>query len=322
MNIPVIFSKILCGAKNIGGKTLLVARKHAPEICIGAGIVGFGGTVAATVKATNTTHDILDEREKMLAVCDREMRENPEGYSREIYESDLKVIRKKTRRKLIRTWLPVGTLGGASVVSVLGGYKILNGRYVATTAAYKALESWTERYRGNVISRFGKDVDLEMQRLKAEEISENREARQEAEEAEKQKIKKRPRCAWEKCGSIMIFDDHSDHWQRYWTPDMVFQYLRTKQNQLNDMLKIRGHLFVNEVNDALGFERTAEGQVIGWYYDKRNSPNSYVDFGLDDMPEEQIREIMAADRNCDIRVPIYLNPEGIVFDLIGKHEDI
>ena len=65
-----------------------------------------------------------------------------------------------------------------------------------------------------------------------------------------------------------------------WTKDAEHNklFLRMQENYANDILRSKGHLFLNEVYDMLGIPRTKEGQVVGWVYDKDNP--SQVDFGL------------------------------------------
>lgn len=319
MSLPLLLSKSLFALKNFGGRALLLAKAHAPQIFIGAGIIGFGGTVAATVHATNQTHDILDEREEKLKLCDDLIR-NDEAYTRENYEDDMKKIRKDSRKKLIRAWVPVGTLGTGSVISVLGGYKILNGRYVATAAAYKTLEAGFDRYRGNVISKFGRDTDKEMLRLKAEELDEIR--RREEEDAAKEgktKHRKPKQTPWEQMGQIMIFDQYSERWQPCWTGRMALEYLRIKNSQLADLLFARKSLFGNDINDMLGLPRTMAGQVVGIVYERGTTPIKDLDIlGLDDLTDDEIREIMACTRNEDIRIPLRPHLRGIVYDQLGK----
>ena len=325
MSLPLLLSKSLFALKNFGGRALLLAKAHAPQIFIGAGIIGFGGTVAATVHATNQTHDILDEREEKIESCTRNLayhveRNEPLEYSREDYEADMKLIKRDTRKKLIRAWVPVGTLGTGSVISVLGGYKILNGRYVATAAAYKTLEAGFDRYRGNVISKFGRDTDKEMLRLKAEELDEIR--RREEEDAAKEgktKRRKPKQTPWEQMGQVMIFDQYSERWQPCWTGRMALEYLRIKNNQLADLLFARKSLFGNDINDVLGLPRTSAGQVVGTIYERGTTPIKVLDIlGLDDLTDDEIRDIMACTRNEDIRIPLRPHLSGIVYDQLGK----
>ena len=179
MNVGMIFKAAGNAIKGITGNGLLLAKKHAPEIMIASGIVGFGVTVVETVRATNKTNDILDRKEIRSDRIETEHRLNDE-YAIVDYEADKKALANQTRWELIKTWTPVATTGIASVILVLGGYRVLNGRYVATAAAYKTLEAGFERYRGNVVNEFGKDVDWRMAHsIKAEELEEARKEREE-----------------------------------------------------------------------------------------------------------------------------------------------
>jgi hypothetical protein len=50
------------------------------------------------------------------------------------------------------------------------------------------------------------------------------------------------------------------------------------------MLKSKGSLFLNEVYDLLGIERTKTGAIVGWIYDKNNPVgDNEVDFGIFDV---------------------------------------
>lgn len=66
-----------------------------------------------------------------------------------------------------------------------------------------------------------------------------------------------------------------------WSKDPQYNkiFLVDQQNYFNDVLRTRGHLYLNEVYDALGIPRTKAGQMVGWVFEDENS---YVDFGLND----------------------------------------
>ena len=57
--------------------------------------------------------------------------------------------------------------------------------------------------------------------------------------------------------------------------------LKGIQNYCNDVLKTKGHLFLNEAYDKLGIPRTKPGAVVGWIYGEK-SPigDNFVDFGI------------------------------------------
>jgi hypothetical protein len=67
-----------------------------------------------------------------------------------------------------------------------------------------------------------------------------------------------------------------------WSTDPAINelFVRQVQNYANDLVRIRGHLFLNEVLDELGLPRTREGQVVGWRKD------SMVRFIPDEFPKD------------------------------------
>lgn len=68
-----------------------------------------------------------------------------------------------------------------------------------------------------------------------------------------------------------------------WSKDSEYNlaYLRQQQIHANELLKLKGHLYLNEVYDLLGIPRTKAGQVVGWVYDEKNPiGDNCVDFGI------------------------------------------
>ena len=318
MVLPMILCKAGNMAKQFAGNGVLLAKKYAPEIMIGTGITGFGVTIYKTVKATNKTNEILDEKEQALIRMDNSLRgfgEEHTRYTHADYENDLKRLNRRTRRGIARAWIPVATLGVGSVVCVLGGYHILNGRYVATAAAYKMLENTMERYRQNVRNKYGEEEDLEFLYTQVEpeaaeaELEENRQI---AEENKKHKFKKKKTKNVFNNAFEVVFDAHSPHWMNWWTPRQVIEYLKRVECQANDRKAMNGgHIFLNEIYDMLDAPRTTEGAVIGYI-----GKDVKVDFGFNDMPEDELRDILAAPSNAEIRVPIRMKPTGLIYDKI------
>ena len=100
-----------------------------------------------------------------------------------------------------------------------------------------------------------------------------------------------------------IFNSDNPYWSKDIRTNLI--YLRARQSYLNDVLKARGHLTLNDVYDVLGFPRTSKGLVVGWVYEEDNKfGDNYVDFG-----------IVTSECN-DSSIPIEFNVDGIIFDRI------
>jgi hypothetical protein len=56
----------------------------------------------------------------------------------------------------------------------------------------------------------------------------------------------------------------SKNWSEDFEVNMLF--LRTVQNHMNDKLRARGHVFLNDVYDELGMKRTSHGAIAGWLF--------------------------------------------------------
>lgn len=91
-------------------------------------------------------------------------------------------------------------------------------------------------------------------------------------------------------------------------------FLRRQQDYANEMLKARGHLFLNEVYDLLDIPRSKAGQVVGWVYDKNGNTkgDNYVDFGL-------YRNDLGTRRfvnGLEYNILLDFNVDGVIYDLI------
>lgn len=65
-----------------------------------------------------------------------------------------------------------------------------------------------------------------------------------------------------------IFIEKFDSQSQYWSKDRAFNeiFLVSQHIHATDLLRSRGHLFLNEVHDMLGLPRTSEGQLVGWLH--------------------------------------------------------
>ena len=88
-----------------------------------------------------------------------------------------------------------------------------------------------------------------------------------------------------------FFDEGCREWDK--DPEYNLTFLKCQENYANDLLKSKGHLFLNEVYDMLGIPRTKAGQIVGWIYDEENPiGDNYVDFGIYDVYKEANRNFV------------------------------
>lgn len=306
--------KFMNGVNRTLSKAGFQIKKHSPEILIVAGIAGVVTSAVMACKATTKINDILDQtKEEVGKVNDALANEKiPEDvYSKEDAKKDLAIIYIQTGVKLAKLYGPSLILGALSITSILASNNILRKRNVALAAAYATIDKSFKEYRGRVIERFGKDLDRELKyNIKAKEISETT-----VDENGKE-------TTVTKTVPVVESEEPSDYARFFcegcagWTkdPEMNLVFLKQQQNWANELLKTRGHLFLNEVYDMLGIERSKAGQVVGWVYDETN-PNcdNYVDFGIYDIYNERKRAFV---NGWERSILLDFNVDGDIYSLL------
>lgn len=82
------------------------------------------------------------------------------------------------------------------------------------------------------------------------------------------------------------------------------------------MLHAKGHVFLNEVYDALGLERSPEGQIVGWALNDNYDPNEgdgYISFGIF---EDYMKDKGKNFNNYDRTILVDFNVDGNILDKI------
>lgn len=274
-------------------KALFKVKKHSPEILVTAGVIG---TVASTVmacKATIKLSEILDEtKDTVCKIHDAaENDQLKDRYSEDDAKKDLTIVYAQTAVKIAKLYAPSVALGALSITGIVASNNILRKRNIALAAAYTTVDKTFKRYRNNVIDRFGEQLDKELRfGVKAKEIEEV----VVDDDGNKTTVKKTVEVA----DPVSMYSDYAkvyDDGCNGWTKDAEFNlmFLRHTQNQANDLLKRRGYLFLNEVYDMLGFQRTKAGQVMGWIYDEEHPVgDNFVDFGIYNTDIEKARDFV------------------------------
>lgn len=267
----------------MASRTGLKLKKHSPEILLFTGIAtGIAAGVTAC-RATLKVNEVLEEHNRNIAMIhdcmgDQGLQESGK-YTEEDGKKDLTIQYAHTGVELVKLYGPSIALGVFSIGCILSSNNILKKRYISMASAYMAVDEAFKNYRGGVIERFGEQVDKELRyNIKAEQIEET----VKDDLGNEQKVKKTERVAHINGMSeyARIFDEtNSTDWTK--DPDYNLMFIRAQQQYANDLLRARGHLFLNEVFDMLGMDRTSAGQIVGWIYNPDNQiGDDYVDFGL------------------------------------------
>lgn len=293
----------LAKAALTGGKVMMVIGKNLPKILVVGGCAGFLVTCGLTAKAAVQVEGKLDNHnEKMDEITKKYDEKRKDSGSEQIFDEETAELKAEKRRfagEMVRLWAPPVLTGATSIGMVLWGFGILDGRYVATSAALQATEKSFRSYRKNVINDQGEEADRRYYYDVQDNavISTSEDGTQKAEIAKT--IEDQPKHPFAR-----FFDESSTQWVN--SPEMNLSFLLTQQNYANDKLHRDGHLFLNEVYDMLGLPHSQIGAVCGWVDDPKNGGDCFVDFGIWDSKNEFKRAfvngyepVILLDFNCD-----------------------
>ena len=311
------FSNAIQTAKFAIGRGGLILKKYSPEILTAAGVIGTIGSTVLACKATLKVEDILDEAKKksnlINAVHDGEIEVDAE-YTDKDYSKDLLVNRTQTAVKLIKLYGPAISLGVLSITAILGGQHILRKRNVAVMAAYKLCEESFNNYRSRVKDELGEEKDRQFYYGMTEEtVKDKVKSKDGKTKTVTKKVEKAPDHLYSQYARF--FDEANINWDK--SPEQNMYFLKMVQNQMNDKLKARGHVFLNEVYDALGFDRSEAGQLVGWVWNNDNTAmeagDGYIDFGIFDGNDYAKRAFVNGDERS---ILLDFNIDGMIYDLI------
>lgn len=304
--------EIINKATRLLSSTQYQVKKHSPEILMVAGIAGtIVGTVLAC-KATTKVSEIIEEKNKNVEDVHTCLEDNTKEYTEEDSKKDLTIIYAQTGVKLFKLYAPAIGVMTLSFASIIAGHKVLKKRNIAIAAAYAAIDKGFKQYRKNVIEEFGEGVDQQMRfGLKSKEIKKKDKDGKTVKETEYY-IDPEGNPLDNISEYARFFDAASENFAK--DPEYNMMFLRRQQDYANEMLKARGHLFLNEVYDLLDIPRSKAGQVVGWVYDKNGNTkgDNYVDFGLYRNDQGTRRFVNGLEYN----ILLDFNVDGVIYDLI------
>lgn len=308
MKKPEIMNK----ASRALGRAGLKLKKHSPEILVVSGVVGVVASAVMACKATTKLDAVLAESQENVDKIKNYIEE--EGYSEKYTEEDgkkdLAIVYVQSGLKVAKLYAPAVAVGALSITAILAGHNITRKRNVALAAAYTAVDGAFKEYRGRVVERFGEALDKELRyNIKTKEVEE---VVQNEDGTETVVTKK-----------VDFIDSMPSQYAKFfdetclgWTKDREYNKMTliNQQKAANILLKKKGYLFLNDVYEMLGFERTKAGQIVGWLYDEKN-PNgdNYIDFGMWDVKNPDKRQFVNGQEPA---ILLDFNVDGPIIDFI------
>jgi Family of unknown function (DUF6353) len=283
-------------------RNALLLSKNSPGLLFGAGVVGMVGSTVLACRATLKMDTLLDESKEKLEMV-KTLRHDE--YSDTDRHRDVTLVYFQTSVKIVRLYAPAIVVGGLSIAALRSSHNILTRRNAALTAAYTALEKGFNEYRARVVEKYGEEEDRHL-RYGTQKV--------EIVDPETNKKKTVTRVGpGEPSIYARFFDQTCISWSK--EPEYNFIFLKSQQNWANDLLHARGHVFLNDVYDMLGIERSSAGSVVGWLLTKNGTTDNFVNFGVFDAESEKARDFVNGFEGA---ILLDFNVDGVIYDKIGS----
>lgn len=280
-------------------RNALHVQKASPGMLLTAGIVGMVGSTVLACRATLKMDEILEEGKGKLDLAKTLQHDD---YSETDRQRDVSLIYFQTGVKVVRAYAPAIGVGLLSIAALTKSNAILTQRAAALAAAYTALDNGFREYRSRVVKKYGEEADQELRYgIETKEI----------EDPETGETSLQVTVPGDPSIYARFFDETSLSWDR--DPEVNLFFLKSQQNYANDLLKANGHIFLNEVYDLLGIDRSKAGTVVGWLWTSNGSTDNFVDFGIFKTQSEKARHFVNGHEGA---ILLDFNVDGVIYDKI------
>jgi len=291
--------------KQVAVRTLsrswLLTKKFSPQILTGVGVVGVVTSGVLASKATLKLDPIVQEIKLGVEIADNlKLEKNADEYSSTDYKRDVTRAYVRGSLDIIKLYGPAVTMAAASVACLISAQGIMHKRNAAIAAAYKSVEQSFSEYRKRVVDELGIDKERDIRAgLRTEEVK-----------GEDGKVETVTRFDGTKASPYArFFDETNKHWEK--KSEYNLQFLKNVQNNMNDRLRAHGHVFLNDVYDVLGFDRTSDGAIVGWVIG--GGGDDYIDFNIYDFQSSAKRLFVNGDEPS---ILLDFNVDGIMYTKI------
>ncbi len=305
--------------KALINKTKFKLEENSPEILLGVSIGTMLWSIVSAAKGTVKAADILEVHKTEMSQI-RELRQLSEDasveeefrpqYDEKIYKQDLLVTYSKTVIGVAKSYAPAIALGGLSIACVLAARNIMSKRYLGLLAAYNGVTEAFSAYRQRVIDERGEIYDrhymygTDLKEVEVTTVDENGKKHKEKEVVEEFD----PSKIHIPSAFGFVLDRTNPNWDD--NINLLFLMLQGRQIALNDALKSKGHLFLNEAREIFDLPAVPEGQVVGWV--DNGQLGDQVLFGVTEKAWEDQKKMYAEGKIDSLLIEFNINPKNAV----------
>lgn len=301
---------------NLIKKGLAFYKKHDSQIAFIFGVTGVVVAGVTACVATTKLKETVEEGKKEIELTKELYSDAIEDKTLPEHKEYVKIIAKdyaKLSFDLVKLYAGPVVLATFSIGALCTSNKMLRTRNAQLIAAYTTVDTAFKKYRANVKEVYGEEVDRNMRfGIKETKVT----------TTETTKSGKEKEVTTTEVSTDMELNGMSDYAKFFmqgcegWTKDPEYNLLQLKmrEREASHRLKTQGYLFLNDVYDMLGIDRTQAGQVVGWIYDE-DHPNgdNYVDFGIYKFTSDANKRFV---NGLESTILLDFNVDGVIIDKI------
>ena len=263
----------------VGAKALFKIKKVSPELLIGGGIVVIvTGTVLAC-KATKKAEEIIEDSER--AIEDIKCGEYDADPSPEVETALIRKEKVKLIGRMITNYAIPAACLTTGIAMILASHGIMRKRQTALLTAYNALDAAFKKYRERVLAEEnGRERDRRYLTgddhptddiMNANEVDD---------------INRRGLQLMNVNSPYGPYTFEYSKWTtQKWAPDALsnLNTIRSAEEWANRQLRLKGHLFLNDVLNYLDMDQVPWGQLVGWIRGSENGDNYIQIMAVEDL---------------------------------------
>lgn len=279
------------------GPLMRIAHKHGPKILMGLGIGGVVASGALLVQRTLQVEPLVNDHKIRLDEAKDAPKEEKDRAVAKAYFN--------TSKKMLVHYGPAVSVGMLGLTSILISNGILARRNAALVAAYQTVSTAFGEYRKRVEKEVGEDRERELYlNLHREEVTDP--------DTKEVRTVVSPDKDPNKIGTYArFFDELNPFYSAH--PEHNLLFLKQQQSYLTDMLRAKGHVFLNEVYTAIGIPKTQAGNVVGWSINEEG--DDFIDFGIYDFSSQKARDFV---NGYEKAILLDFNVNGAILQTLPK----